>query len=1738
MDVFTLRDRLIADYRQYVEGFVTARQDDAREFIDHYFTGGSLWPEPLVQLNPSFAPGRSVDDFVRSGVLHPSCRDIFRRRTPGDALGQPLRLHQHQDDAIGAAKTDKSYVLTTGTGSGKSLAYFVPIVDHILRAGPGKGIKAIVVYPMNALCNSQTDALEQFLYGGYPAGSAPVRCARYTGQEKEAQRHAILAHPPDILLTNYVMLELILTRSDEQPLVNATTGLEFLVLDELHTYRGRQGADVAMLVRRVRERCGSPTMRCVGTSATLAGGGTREQRQAEVALVATRLFGSEVPPTNVIGETLRRATQGTGPDVAALRDALQHDPPYDALGTALAQHPLAVWAEDAFGLRQDEQGRLERRSPRTLSSVAAELAGLTGATLDRCVRHLRVLLLAGSQVPAEGTGTPLFAFRLHQFISRGGTVYSTPEPVDQRHLSAEGQQFVPGDRSRRYFPMAFCRSCGQDYLVVSLAAGSQLEPRELGERADADDTAHGFVVLDGEGIQDPVQDLTLLPEEWTETRRGNLVLRSSYRKRAPRRISVAPDGRVLGDGQAGGVSAWFIAVPFQFCFHCGITYASGRESDFSKLAELSSEGRSTATTVLSSALVRALRGDTTLDAQARKLLSFTDNRQDASLQAGHFNDFVQVTLLRSAILAAVQKAGDEGLTHDIIAQRVADALALSPTEYAVNPQALFAAKKQAENALREVIGYRVYHDLRRGWRITAPNLEQVGLLRVTYDALDELSAAQEIWAPLHPILAAASPADRERACGAILDYMRRSLAIKASYLDSQHQDSIKQQSFQYLREPWALDETERLRPGSAVLTDPDRRKNAEDVTLTGRSLPGRFLRRRETWPASLGPGQRVELDDFEPLMKGIVQALITGGHITEVPGVSGAYQLQAAVVRWRPGDGTVHHDPIRVPHEPKADTAVHAFFQQLYQTAAEGLRGLEAREHTAQVPADVRQEREDRFSSGALPVLYCSPTMELGVDIRDLNAVNMRNVPPTPANYAQRSGRAGRGGQPALVITYCTSSSPHDQYYFRRPEQMVSGAVAPPRIDLANEDLLRAHIHAVWLAETGQSLGRSVSDLLDLGSDTELPVREDVTHYIQKPLYQSAALQRCQRIFATLGAELTPERASWYTPTWLTETVKQAPLSLDRAADRWRHLYRNAKEQQERQHTIVADALRSSDERKVAQRLREEAEVQLDLLTRARPDSFSDFYSYRYFATEGFLPGYNFPRLPVTAYIPARGHRASDDFLSRGRFIAISEFGPRSILYHEGNRYRVSRVVLPREEMRKVNGEETSGSRTRTAQFCGHCGYLHADERLAADLCDRCATAMNGANAHLFKNLLRLESVSTYRVDRISCDEEERLRLGYEVQTLFRFSERDNGAPVTREMALLCGEERVASVTYGPATQLWRVNLGWNRRKNRDSYGFNLDMERGVWSKSDQEVETAENDADPLAEPAKVQRVVPYVEDHRNALLLELVSPLERPALLSLMYALKRGIELRYQLEGAELACEPLPTDDEPRQILFYEAAEGGAGVLVRLAEEPGALADVARAALELCHYDPDTGVDRRRATGATEECEAACYACLLSYGNQRYHRQLDRTLIRDILQALAGASGSVGAGGQEHEHQLDALLSLCGSDLERDFLRWLDTRGLRLPDTAQQLVEAAHTRPDFTYGDGLTCCVYVDGEPHTFPARQQRDAAQEAALENLGWTVIRVQGAGTWPAAVEQYPWVFGVKETAGAVGLSEGTP
>src|SRR5271169_716387 len=299
-DVFRLRDHVVEEYRDYVESFVHVLDPRIDDFVRDRLAEGELWPEAVLQLNPAYEPGPTLGELAASGAITADTARFF---------GPRLRLHRHQAEAIAAAGRGDNFIVSTGTGSGKSLTYLVPIFDAVLRDGPARhSVRALIVYPMNALINSQVDALNTFRSENWPA--CPVHFAQYTGQTREETRAELLRDPPHILLTNYVMLEYMLIRPEERALVGETTReLRFLTVDELHVYRGRQGADVAMLLRRLRQRAGRPNLQCAGTSATIATGGDRAARRAQIAEVGSRLFGVPIRAENVIDETLERVAR-------------------------------------------------------------------------------------------------------------------------------------------------------------------------------------------------------------------------------------------------------------------------------------------------------------------------------------------------------------------------------------------------------------------------------------------------------------------------------------------------------------------------------------------------------------------------------------------------------------------------------------------------------------------------------------------------------------------------------------------------------------------------------------------------------------------------------------------------------------------------------------------------------------------------------------------------------------------------------------------------------------------------------------------------------------------------------------------------------------------------------------------------------------------------------------------------------------------------------------------------------------------------------------------------------------------------------------------------------------------------------------------------------------------------------------------------------------------------------------
>lgn len=1615
MKAFELDHRLTESYARFSRSFSTIRSKDLKSEIDRQYDAGRFWPDALLSINPRFLQGPTVDELVASGDLDQATGKIFRF---GPA---PLRFHRHQAQSIAKARARQSYVVTTGTGSGKSLCFFVPVVDAIVRARKARKARrtsAIIVYPMNALANSQINEIEKFIsQSGLPAEIKPV-VRRYTGQESQEERQRIADNPPDILLTNFMMAELLLTRQDslDTKVIENASGLDFIVLDELHTYRGRQGADVAILVRRLRNRC-TPDKApiCIGTSATMASEGSDANRAQAVADVASRLFGASIGAESVIDESLERATDDrlNLDDARPKLTAVLTDSLPDVLtDEVLRKHPLAVWTELAIGL--DDAQELKRKKPIPFEKAVALLSKDSGVEVETCRNGLEAFLTRVSLPETErgGSGTGAFlAFKLHQFISGAGEVFTTLT-AKPRNVLYEGQLEDPSAPGHRLYPTRFCRECGHEVHVVTRtedADGILFLPRNIDDAPldDQEGASAGYLSPTGDG--DPEYDFTgeveTYPEDWLEERNGVPRLRSSRKRRIPQMVTVTPDGRYASSGK----SFWFIPGKFGFCPCCrDQPHPSMRER--TKLAGLSGEGRSSATTLLVATALEWMNGHNSgVPKEKRKLLGFTDNRQDAALQAGHFNDFLFVSLLRGAILWAVLDAGDDGIAEDEFGLRVVKALGFTAANkearihWMLDPEAGAVIREDAQRSLAKVLAHRLWTDLRRGWRYTNPSLSVLKLIDVAFIGLDAIAEDTERLTAILPDLGALDVSKRRDVFKKLLGAMLDGLAVGTEALDLTVLDTVSQKSRNLLRTPWAIDAKETPRSRTTLFLQApgkDRVGLREEQTIVRaghNSRIARLINRASVMGTKLGRA------DYLTVMTGLMELLAREGLVSRV-------DIEADLQGWRLSPSAVRI----VPGEAIQSGTVQGnrYFHDLYNEIAADLKagtssfwGLEGREHTAQVSQRQREWREWRFrfekedrenlasnvadlkaageSEQFLPALFCSPTMELGVDISALNAVYLRNVPPTPANYAQRAGRAGRSGQAAVIVTYCAAQSPHDQYFFERRNEMVSGVVRPPALDITNEELVRSHLHAVWLAETKLALSPDIPEILGL-TETGYPLKPQIRDVIDRPELAAVAHAPMTRILDQILASVEGRKPVWMNDPdeFVVQVAQRAPVEFDRAFDRWRELYNSARTQlMEANARSEITGLSGADRRRI-KAAQMQAIDQITILEQGKASNGSDFYSYRYLATEGFLPGYNFPRLPLYAFIPGEGKTGS--FLQRARFLAISEFGPRSLIYHEGRAYRVIKAKLP-PEVRTGDGSELA---TRDIYLCSNCGACHDSE---VERCHACKNPMAGEVP--VQRTLRIDNVEAASAERITANDEERVRQGFDIQTVFSWPRRDGRAQIT-EADFRCEDASVFNLQYANSAEISRINKGLKRRANQTVFGFYIDPRSGYWAKSDDE----DPDVDVPPDVVKPVRIVPIVRDHKNALLFRFSEPAAYvPEMIAtVQHALMRGIEVVFQLEEGEVLDEPLPARDNRRAILAYEATEGGAGVLSRLIEDPQALGKVAREALTLMHFDK---VDEAIAAGdATrlvsrdgEACVRGCYRCLLSYFNQPDHELINR---------------------------------------------------------------------------------------------------------------------------------------------------
>jgi hypothetical protein len=1207
--------------------------------------------------------------------------------------------------------------------------------------------------------------------------------------------------------------------------------------------------------------------------------------------------------------------------------------------------------------------------------------------------------LLESQNIKDDKDRQVFPFKLHQFISGPGKVLCTLEPVHIRYITLDAQRYAPKDTKALLYPVYFCRECGQEFIPVENIIG-QWEPREIDNLVPkGSEDEIGFLV--------PVED-TLnyhgeegIPDFWFEDFHGEPRIKRDQEKYVPRLKFIDIYGAETTEGE--GNPYYYIPGAIRFCPHCSTTHEA-KGKDINRLSGLSGEGRSSATTMLSINILDNLFKD---HASQRKLLGFTDNRQDAALQSGHFNDFIFLLTIRSGLLAALDNS--DGILHEADLSEIVfktigfyDEAYETRAEYLKNPDIYGHLKLDIQSALKFILGYRLLRDIRKGWRYNNPSLEALGLIKIEYDSLGKYLEKDESGLLL-PEITTLPQSKKLALFMLVFDEMKKNLCISSRFLSPADQEKYKEKSFNTLKEPWAFSPDELLSVTSYLVLKIEEkwhRKRGEIISAGPRSRIVQLIRRELFWKGTEFENAGWKGEDYTAVIENILEWAQKYGFVIKenLGGSMTGYSLNSNILVWR-----------SIADE-KCEKNTYVFFRELYKKTAkslsEGKRYLfdyESHEHTAQVESRDREIFEARFRFGEkdiqwwsaqpesngrvlqrLPVLYCSPTMELGIDISSLNTVYMRNVPPTPANYAQRGGRAGRSGQAALIVAYCTALSPHDQWFFNHTSDMVYGKVKTPLFDLSNKELIRSHLHSIWLQTLGVSLKPGIKDILDMEKD-DLPILPEINEQMNNRNALSQAINQGKSICSELRRSLG-NAAPWLTDSFVETEYKDIFKTFDKSFDRWRELYKATKRQMDSANKIAQSPLCPDKERKDAQRRYIDACQQYETLLLSGGQN-SDFNIYRYLASAGFLPGYNFPRLPLMAWIPSGGRttRKEDDkgaMISRPRFLGISEFGPNSLIYHEGRTCQVFRAKINTTAAQVSTGAKLT---TRTAKICQECGHGHIDDAFLSERCELCGAQLDAKSQ--VSNIYRIETVETRPRMRISVNDEERQRIGYELQTMFKVNKGD-----ITESQIICDGKCFGTLMYAPAATLWRLNYGWKRRKDKNMKGFYIDPLSGRWGKSEVIEDNEDEDTDDI-DKNTAQRIVPYVEDYKNILLFKPADiQTDNAVMVTLQAALKRGIEQHYEIEEVEIAAEPLPNNDRRNYLLFYEASEGGAGVLNRIALEPGELSQIAKKSLEIMHYDITKPVHSADdLSDIAENCVAGCYNCLLSYYNQSDHMIIDR---------------------------------------------------------------------------------------------------------------------------------------------------
>lgn len=1714
MDPFKVYQEVKQQYKSYIRTFQKFKKQEIEDFVkDKIDNGTMLWQEPIIQISKKFKPGKTLDEIIADGLVHPAVKDIFRFKKE-DGSWLPLHPHFHQQQAFEIVCGKKeNLVVTTGTGSGKSICFELPIIEHCLRikAAQPNGIKAIIIYPMNALANTQYQELSKKiagtglkigLYTGDTSNTPDEALKQYKevfGEDENPcdseiiSRQQMQQNPPDILITNYVQLELLLTRLDDQRLFadDYKEHLRFLVLDELHTYSGKQGADVAFLIRRLKQRTNTTgKLICIGTSATMVSDAGGDDGGLVVAGFAQKVFGEDFKPENVVKETEDITTEQFGTELnpvfevtPAMLDAYN----LDSLSTVL---PLfkAIMGRDFTGdvnalnlgdalkdsalLTFLEQGLKEIQTFDALTDkYITEIR--QGLSVSECKLELQAGLLLGmaAHVIAEsGQSVPRFVPKIHSFYNQGSELRGCL--VEEcGYLSDSGETICPdcleqGRGETTLYPLHFCRVCGQDYYGVSW--DDQTGDTEPWTFQNMDNG------IGNPGYYTPEYNLTLndLPPDWLTPATRQLSRR--YRDRAP--INGVLNSinnqfeRYYEDEQRTGT---FIPADFSYCPNCKTEHQGGT-AEYTKLFLLNSIGRATGTDVIVAASLHASPD------KERKVIGFTDNRQDAAFQAGHMNDWHNQIYFRR-ILNRVLSDNGEMSVRDLVTRIYAY---LVPDESRIP----FGVRRIFREKYYRYLETFLFVELRGTKKFSSINLEDVGLLEVRYESLQDFLNEETIITKYDFLNTVDKPLLRDYIRG-FLEIFRKEIAVDVSGL--QNRADFNQEVIAYLTRIEddhdlnlrVFESVEDTKPG--VFTNGDRDSIRDRYNPfafeSARSFPG-WIRKCF---------DELETEQLNQIFAETVGLLREGGYLNRSsyrsvelfhisPEVINVSTIERGVQQECPKCRSLYTwETVQYCLKNRCEKKLQPmeitddFHTYQYTLPVEVNKQIYATDHSAQVQGTDRKKREKDFKAGGIQLLVATPTMELGIDIGTLSSVYLRNVPPNPSNYVQRAGRAGRSGQGSIIQTFCGTGpgrGTHDQYYYNHAKEIVAGKIAVPRFNLNNETLFQAHVHSIILQTLGIRIRTKAKDFIDFSQRT-LPIIQSYSEEIIE-----AIANKRTAIIANIQTAFGPEILA-----------SEGALSFARINDWIDAFVYNFDTKFEK---LRKDYTESLDEINDINKRRQKGE-QIDNYTNSRRAALekrnkqimegeSDFYTYRYLSQVGFLPNYAFPTKIASVRFQNKGEEVE---LIRDHIIALQEFAPQNTIYYSGQKFVVEYV-----------GKESNIENTVPLVVCDNCNHIELI-RTTSPMPSNCPTCGDVWTSQHPLTSLYLPRMIARRSLRITSEEEERIKGGYNIIHSYRPTAKARIANLVRHNEVLTG------IRFERSALMYHLNRGANLDLAQQNPGFVLDTINYRWI-SRSRLQTAVQDGS-LQRNNLRENLCLYVESYNDVLAMDLPegTALESEFGLTLLHTLLQSISTVLNLDEKEIGGFYQPILGANGRVIIYENSEGGTGTLSSIVSNPNLIRAIALKALDLLHFEAD-GTDK------ADACSKACYNCICNFYNQRNHTEFDRNLLKDFLLNLCSIDSIENT--VDDNLLYDQYVTILSAEQKFSFelavLKELKKMNIAMPAELHKIIsrnDEMIAEADFYYETKI--CVFIDGPDHDKEHVKLDDERKRDNLKKLGYKVVVV---------------------------------